>query len=251
MKKCILTAGLMGFIINGFSQNTDIMLPPKMVREQIIHQKAFSLSYNSAYVLPSWVSYKVTKSQVNKEEKVKAKYKANPEVNTRSASTKDYKQGGYIMAQLVNYMDIKSIDGAVEESFYMTNIAPMKLAFYNHIWLKTEDLIRMWVANTDCYYIVCGPVLVDAPFPTIGENNLSVAKRYYKVIYDKKNQKAIGFIFKNGTSSGTLKSYSKSIDVIEAEVGIDFFQELDDDLEAKIEKEADYNFWNFELEEDL
>ena len=151
------------------------------------------------------------------------------------------------MAQFVNYLDVKNIPGAVDESFFMTNIAPMKLAFYNYIWLKTEELIRLWTAENDGFYVVCGPILADSPFPTIGENNLSVPKRYYKVLYDPLNQKAIGFIFRNGMSSGTLKSFTVSIDQVEKESGIDLFPSLDDETENRIEANVDYSLWNFEV----
>ncbi len=229
------------------SQQADVMLPPNRDREQTIHHKAFSLSYNSSYLMPSWVAYKVTKSQINADEHVKGKYIADPEVNTRSASKKDYKEGGYLMAQFVNYLDIKQIPDAIDESFYMTNITPMKLAFYNHVWCRTEQLIRLWTAENDGFYVVCGPILTEAPFPVIGENNVSVPKRFYKAIYDPKNKKAMGFIFKNSMSTPTLKSFAVSIDDIEKETGIDLFPALDDELEEQIESKLDYSQWNFEV----
>jgi endonuclease G len=229
------------------SQQADILLPSSRDREQIIHHKAFSLSYNSSYLMPSWVAYKVSKAQVNTEENIKAKYVPDPEVNTRSANKKDYKEGGYLMAQFVNYLDVKQIPDAIDETFYMTNIAPMKLVFYNHIWCRTETLIRLWTAENDGFYVICGPILTDSPFPTIGENNVSVPKRFYKAIYDPISKKAMGFIFKNGMSSGTLKSYAVSIDDIERETGIDLFTSLDDELEEQIESKIDFSQWNFDL----
>ena len=144
-------------------------------------------------------------------------------------------------------MDVKQIPEAVEESFYMSNITPMKLAFYNHIWLKTEDLIRLWTSDTDGLYVVCGPILADAPFAAIGDNDVNVPKRYYKAVYDPKNQKAIGFIFKNGMSSGNLDSYAVTIDKIEMESGIDLFPDLDDAIENKVEAGLNPDDWNFEL----
>ena len=249
MKRYIGLITVLLFSACALSQNTDLLLPSEMIREQLIHHKGFSLSYNSSYVQPSWVAYKVTKAQVNKLEKVKEKYIQDPEVNTRSASKKDYKEGGYIMSQFVNYLDIKQIPDAVEESFYMTNITPMKLAFYNQIWLKTEDLVRLWSADTEGLYVVCGPILTDAPFATIGENKISIPKRLYKAIYDPKNGKAIGFIFKNGSSGGRLNSYAVSIDEIEKESGIDLFPTLDNETENKIESELNLNDWNFKLVE--
>ena len=45
-------------------------------------------------------------------------------------------------------------------------------------------------------YVVTGPVLTEGPYETIGENEVAIPKRYYKVILDYKEPglKAIGFI---------------------------------------------------------
>jgi endonuclease G, mitochondrial len=249
MKRTILFSALTCVSMYLFPQKADVVLPSAMDREQIIHHISFSLSYNSSYVLPSWVTYKITKTQINKNEKVKAKYIPDPEVISRSAKKNDYKDCGYIMAQLVNYLDVTQSDAAKEETYYLSNIVPMKLAFYNYIWLKSEELIRMWNANTQGLYVVCGPILTDTPFSTFGENKVCIPKRFYKAVYDPMNQKAIGFIFRNGNASGTLKSYAVSIKVIEKETGIDLFQSLDVKLKEKIESESNVNDWNFEVGE--
>jgi endonuclease G len=247
MKRLVTLLVFASIILYSYSQKADLLLPSEMDREQTIHHNGYSLSYNTSYVLPSWVSYKVTKAQVNINDKTKGKYVSDPLITTRSASKKDYKNGGYIMAQFVNYLDVKQIPDAVEETFYMSNIAPMKLAYYNHIWIKTEQMIRLWTSGTEGLYVVCGPILTDAPFPTIGSKNVSVPKRYYKAVYDPANKKAIGFIFKNGTSSGKIKSFSVSVDEIEKETGIDLFQSLDDELEKAIESNLNTDDWNFEV----
>ncbi len=229
------------------AQTSGLILPSELKREQIIRHKAFTLSYNSSYVQPSWVTYMVTKAQVNENDKVKGKYLPDPEILTRAATPKDYKDGGYIMAQYVNYLDVKQQADAIPETFYMSNITAMKLAYYNHIWLKTEQLIRLWTIDTDGLQVVCGPILNDAPFTTLGDNNVSIPERFYKIVYDPKNQKAIGFIFKNGMSSGSLSSFVRTIDEIESETGIDMFPALDDALESTLEATVDLSKWNFEL----
>jgi endonuclease G, mitochondrial len=229
------------------AQSADVLLPSEREREQVIHHKSYSLSYNSSYVLPSWMSYKVVKSEVNKFDKVKEKYQTDPQIHTRSSNKNDYKEGGYLMAQLACYLDLQNYPEWKEEAFYLSNIVPMKPAFYNFIWSKTEDLIRLWNAGTNGLYVICGPILADGPFPTLGDNKLSIPKRFYKIVYDPLNQKAIGFVFTNGSTSGKLKSYSMSVDKVEKETGIDFFQSLDNELENKIESEFNVNDWNFEL----
>ncbi len=237
----------MGIIIQGKAQSGELMLPSEMPREQIIHHEAFSMSYNSSYVLPSWVAYKITKSQVNKEEKIKIKYKTDPLIKSKAADKKDYKGSGYLSAQLVNYLDVKSSKKAVNESFYLSNIVPMKLAFYNHIWLKLEDMTRAWCAESEEIYIITGPILTDAPFPTFGESKISLPTRYYKVLYDPSNERAVAFIFRNGMSSGTIKSFAVTIDEIEKETGIDMFPELDDETENDIEGQLMLGLWDWEV----
>jgi endonuclease G, mitochondrial len=248
MRTSIAAILLFVLFASGKAQIADVLIPAEREREQIIHHKSYSLSYNSSYVLPSWVAYKVVKTQVNKFEKVKEKYQKDPEILTRSSSKSDYKEGGYTMAALASYLDLQNYPEWKDEAFYMSNIVPMKPTFYNLIWSKTEDLIRMWNAGTNGLYVVCGPILADAPFmTTLGDDRLSVPKRYYKVVYDPMNQKAIGFIFTNGAASGKLKSYAMSVDAVEKETGMDFFPSLDNELENKIESQFNINDWNFEL----
>lgn len=233
------------------AQIAGVLLPSEMPREQVIHHNTYSLSYNSSYVMPSWIVYSLTKSVVDKSKEPNGKYKVDPQITARPATKKDYKDAGYLMAQFVNYFDVAEKEGALAETFYLSNITPMKLAFYTHIWLKTEDLIRLWIDGKKGFDIYCGPVLKDAPFATIGENKVSVPDRFYKIVYDKENQKAVAFIFKNGSSSGTLKSKTTSVDEIESITGIDFFSTLDDEIESALESTVDYNFWDFSLEEKL
>lgn len=247
MKRVLYLTALTFIFLHTNAQKADILLPPKMNLETLINHHGYSLSYNTGYVMPSWVAYKVTKSQINEDAKVKEKYKPDPDVTTRSATKKDYKNCGYLMAQLVNYKDVSQIPDAAEETFYMSNIVPMKLAFYSHIWLKAGDLVRAWSADNDGLYVVDGPVLADGPFPTFSDDKIAIPRRYYKAVYDPKNQKAMGFLFTNGNASGTLKSYAMSIDALEKEVGIDLFPTLDNEKGKKIEATFNPEDWNFKL----
>ncbi len=248
MKKPLISCIFAGLTAISIAQNTDLIIPSKIEREQVIHHNSYSLSYSSAYVMPWWVSYKITNANVDKSTQIKGKYIPNPQISTRSASKKDYKNSGYLMAQLANYLDLASIEGADDESFYMSNIVPMKPGFYKYIWLNSENLARLWLQNTDALYIICGPVNKDAPFSTFGDGKVSIVKRYYKIIYDAKNNKAIGFLFKNGNASGSLKSYSHSINKIEEETGLNFFPNLDAEKASALKNKVDYDFWKFEFD---
>jgi endonuclease G len=246
MKKTLLFLVCTGFIQIAIAQNNSPMLPSKMTREQVIKHKGYTISYNSSYVLSSWAAYTVTQERTQVPDKIKAKYVPDPQISTRSANKKDYKNGAFEMAQLVSYIDVLHIQGATEETYYMSNIVPMKLAFYTHIWLKTEELVRIWAQEKGDLSIITGPVTKESPFKTIGDNKVAIPKTFYKVVYDPVNQQAIAFRFKNGMSSGKLKSFTLSVEKLEELTGIDYFPEMDEELKEKIKSTVDYDFWDFE-----
>jgi endonuclease G, mitochondrial len=65
-----------------------------------------------------------------------------------------------------------------------------------------------------------------------------IPENFFKVIIDNKELKlkSIGFIFINLSTDNSLKSYTLSIDSVESFTGIDFFRDLPDKGDDKMEK---------------
>ena len=63
---------------------------------------------------------------------------------------------------------------------------------------------------------------------------MSVPDQFYKIIYDAKNQKMFAYLMPNRKLE-FLEKYVVTVDLIEALTGIDFYHQLDDDLENKLE----------------
>jgi|TARA_R110000782_G_scaffold1119_1_gene4073 endonuclease G, mitochondrial len=123
-------------------------------------------------------------------------------------------------------------------------MSPQKPSFNRGVWKKLEEQVRDWAKTYDTIYVVTGPVLEDS-LPTIGENKVSIPKYYYKVILEYKSNvtKAIGFILPNKKSSFPLNKFIVSIDSVEQMTGIDFFHQLPDSIENKIEKSVCNACW--------
>jgi endonuclease G len=220
-------------------------LPAAMPREQHVKHLFYTLSYNEGYELASWAAYQLTPEQAKATGTFKEKYVEDPLVQTGSASVKDYRDAGFIMGQLVPPEDMRMNQEAVEETFLTSNTVPHKPVFNKNIWKRLENLIREWSKEGNTLYIAAGPVISDAPFGTFGPNKISIPERYYKVVLDIRGERAIGFVFRNNVSSGTLKAFALSVDEVEKITGIDFFPALHDDLENKVEASTDFNKWNF------
>ena len=82
---------------------------------------------------------------------------------------------------------------------------------------------------------------------TIGRENVSVPKYFYKVLLNKSNgnYKMIAFLVPNAASDKPLYDFVVPVDSIEKLTGIDFFPQLDDATEDRLEKSSDYKDWSF------
>jgi len=80
---------------------------------------------------------------------------------------------------------------------------------------------------------------------TIGDENVSVPNKFYKIIVDASggNYKAVAFLIPNKPSSESFYEYAVSIDEIEARTEIDFFPQLPDSIENKLEQMVDLKAW--------
>jgi endonuclease G len=229
--------------LSSFSQQFE--LPAQASREQQVKHTLFTLSYNEGYELPSWAAYQLTPEMAKATGTFKEKFVEDPLVTTGSASTKDYKDAGFIMGQLVPPEDMFTSQQALEETFYTSNTVPLKPSFNKYVWKTMEKLIREWAKEGNTLYIVAGPVLADAPFGTFGSNKVSIAVRYYKAVLDANGQRAVGFIIRSNVATGAPKSFAMSIDELEKITGMDLFPSLPDDQENKIESSTDLTKWNF------
>jgi endonuclease G len=234
------------FVYSYVKAQENYEIPSAMPRELLVKHNCFVLSYNEGYEMPSWAAYKLTPEMAKATGTFKEKFREDLMVSTGSSSPKDYKDAGFIMGQLVPAEDMLFDVKACDETFFMSNIVPQKIGFNKFLWKNLEQLIREWAKEGNILYIAAGPVLADGPFGTFGINKVAIPTRYYKVLLDVKGERAIGFLFRANASSGTLKSYALSVDELEKVTGIDFFINLPDDIEEKLESTLELTKWNFE-----
>jgi endonuclease G len=92
---------------------------------------------------------------------------------------------------------------------------------------------------------VTGGVL-KGDLPTIGTEEVGVPNYFYKVLidYNGAQPKVLAFLMEHKDSKQPLRSFVVSVDTIERLTGIDFFANLEDGLEERLESSSDYNAWS-------
>ncbi len=95
-------------------------------------------------------------------------------------------------------------------------------------------------------YVVTGGVL-DNGLEEIGEEDVDVPNYFYKIIAkgNQKNLKVIAFLMRNEESAEPLHHFVVPVDRVEQVTGLDFFEELPDLEEAKLESVSTLAGWKF------
>lgn len=230
-----------------FNINSEIYIPSSSFN-QVIEHKFYTLSYAEEYEQAEWVFYHLTDEMITGHFERTDNFREDILITTGSAELNDYSGSGYDRGHLAPAGDMAVDSTAMSESFYMSNMSPQHPSFNRGIWKKLESLIRAWAYNKSEIYVITGPVLnKQYIIDYIGENGVAVPQFYYKIAYTTEpDLDVIAFLLPNQKATDSIKNYVVTIDKIEDLSGIDFFAEVNDDLENEIESSIDISNWNFD-----
>lgn len=219
---------------------------PTSTTGQIIHHEGYSLSYSESHEQAEWVAYELKKSHLSNTNFKRPYFEIDNAVKTGAANWRNYKNSGYDRGHLCPAGDRRYNKSAHDETFLTSNISPQKHDFNSGIWNKLEQKVRYWANKYDGVFIVTGGVL-DGKMKTIGDEAVSVPNQFYKVLIDNNTGKTkmIAFLMPHKESNKPLYEFVVSVDTIEKLTGIDFFPELDDAIENKLEASSSYKGWSF------
>jgi endonuclease G len=246
MKKIFL---LFVLFISIACKSSDDVLPKEITsfepksQGEIVKHTYYTLAYSEENEQAYWVYYELTPELINGTQSRTDDFRADPMVSTGSATLNDYKGSGYDRGHLCPAADMTLNKTSMSETFYLSNMSPQVAGFNRGIWSTMEDQVRKWALQYSKLYVVTGPIFKDN-IGAIGEDKVTVPGYYYKVLFDG-NNKMIGLILPNASSSKKLDQFVVIVDEIEKQTGIDFFPELNDQLENQLEGSINITNWSF------
>lgn len=217
---------------------------PSSTTGTVVTHSYFSLSYNEKHEQAEWVAYELKMEQLSKNNFKRPYFVEDRSVKSGSADWRNYKNSGYDRGHLCPAGDRRFDYKAYHETFLTSNISPQNHDFNSGIWNRLEQKVRYWAQQYDGVYVVTGGILKNG-LETIGDEQVSVPKEFYKIVLDKYNGKyrAIAFLIPNRPSDKSFYEYAVSIDAIEEKTGIDFFPKLPENIEKELESEVNLKAW--------
>lgn len=207
----------------------------------IIHHSGYALQYSGKFKNPIWVSEILTNYKVSSVlTERKGTFKADPLLTNRTATSADYSHSGFDKGHMAPAADMKWSENAMVESFYMSNISPQTPGCNRGIWSRLEDQVRMFAEEYDTVYVFTGPILNDSLQKF---NGITIPHYFYKICLTTKPFQAIGFLVPNTASKLSLQDFCVTVDSIEQLTKLNFFKELPDSIENRIESKFNVEFW--------
>lgn len=209
---------------------------------QIIRHTGYTLSYDADYKTPQWVGWYLTKARVLGSVERKDNFRPDPDIRGAKAYTADYKNSGYDKGHMAPCADMKWSKTAMDESFYLSNICPQNRNLNRGDWQDLEEQTRKWAVRYGTVSITAGPLYTSRTPRRIGAHKVAVPDGFFKVVLVNypKSPKAYAFVFENKSGSHPLSYYQRTVDEVEQITGMDFFADLPDKVEKRIEAERPY-----------
>lgn len=172
---------------------------------------------------------------------------------------RDTNGDGKINEQDMRYSDLSFyIDDAYEinrlyEVNYLSNIVAMDedgLLGRRGIWKDLEQYIQNEVVKKHGHdvWVIAGSVLGRGEMLKVGSNkNITVPPMFFKIVVRENEQgdtQVLAFLIPHQKAPhGHIHNYLVSVDTIEAMTGLDFFRDLDDTEENKLESIDTFKNW--------
>ncbi len=225
---------LLGAPISKIKQNT-----------QYICKINYAIHYRYDTRTAEYVVEHVTQEGTTGTFKRKDDFRPDPAIPTQHTATlKDYAGHPYDRGHLAPAGNNTQSEQVMSESFFLSNMVPQVPNHNRGIWKQLETFVREWVVDNGMDLYVISGTVYNKEFKTIGEGRVGVPDQLWKVIIDRKEGKAIAFIFPNtALPVEDLPKYATTVSAVEKLTGINFMPKLPKE-KAKIEKTApDLNKW--------
>lgn len=223
-------------------------MPSSNEKLRTLDHTYYQIGYSIKHKQASYVAYLLTADMVRNNDKAKrgsTNFKKDPLLSKHYSVTQDYKNSGFVRGHLCPSKDMCWSYPSMKETFFMSNVSPQRESFNNGLWKKLENQVREWALENDSIIVITGPVL-STKYETIGENQVSVCKKFYKLVIDISypDQKMIAFVMDNASVKGSVYKYSQTVKDVEQITGLNFFPSFESDAVVdSLEKTINIELW--------
>jgi endonuclease G len=178
-----------------------------------LEHKAFTVHYSKSKHYPVMVEWWITKNKLTCPVKVKRgdKFIPDPKLVSETTLQSDYTGSGFDRGHNFPAADASCDQVANEQSFYFSNMTAQYPALNRGDWKELEMWSREMAIKEDSVHIWTGSIGVAKRIGTT-----AVPTQCWKVVYVKKSNEWLAFLFDNNTTKADGLNNNK-VDLIDVE----------------------------------
>ncbi len=212
---------------------------------KILKNKGFIVGYDEKRKNPAWSAYRVfdCEYKCNIGLKRSPKFFVDERTNAK-VKPSDYSKSNYDRGHLAPNHAIATRYGhdAQYETFFMSNITPQKPQLNREVWADMEkEIADQYADELEEVWVIVGPIYDDSVKDRfLSRNKIEIPDRFFAVVLDELNNKprTMAYIMPQKPPANSLpRDFIVSVNEAERQSGLDFFAELDDQIEEKAESQ--------------
>lgn len=222
---------------------------------ELLFRQGYVVSHNNWLKIPNWSAYHVSSTTLHGTLGRSNDFRDDEDLKPwQRSEPADYKRSGYDQGHMAPAGAMKRGEGAMSESFLLSNMVPqVGVGFNRGIWRILEDKVRGWSVARGEGWVFVGPVFQEVDgtgmmkFKLIGKSRVGVPTHNFMILVTRDRQGAldvIAFMLPNAKAEvDQLASFIVSIHDIERLTGLDFMDKLPDEQEDELESRRPSGLW--------
>lgn len=220
----------------------------------VLRNEGFMVGYSELRGNPLWVTYKLTAPSANPSHLSRPHRFSQDWRSLTRINHEDYQNSGYDRGHMAPNHAISELYGraAQLDTFLMTNITPQKPELNQQLWERLEevelDRLPSLFGNV---WVVTGPLFDREVERLPSAFRVEIPDAFYKIYVapDSASEKVkmLAFVVPQTVRGNEpLTRFLTTVDEIETRSGLNFFADLDDRIERKLESTVNTGGWNIE-----
>lgn len=169
-----------------------------------IQHSFMRISYDPDQKIARYVVYELTRENLLKRKhKRRDRFKSDPYLRSQmipQASGEIYRRSGYDRGHLAPAADFSWDRGALEETFYLSNIAPQKPGLNRGLWKRLEAKVRRWACGEEKVTVITGPL--EGRAPQFLKQQQMIPESFFKIVIDETPPKKVRAFIYHQKNSG-------------------------------------------------
>jgi endonuclease G len=229
----------------------DVMTYGFPSRGMLLYREGYVCSYDTRTRGPRWVAERLNAKRLQRgatQPTRSFRVDADLDEEFRSQSN-DFSGTEYVRGRLAAASNHLGDPVALAQTYYLSNVAPqLGRAFRQSFWVHFEARVRDWARRSDDLYVFTGPLFLPEEgadgksyvrYEVIGANQVAVPTHFFKVMLREKDgvRDMQAFIVPHRPldRESPLAQFLASVDDVERLAGLDFFDELTEPTQSRLE----------------